>query len=151
MAKKRKQHNMHKRMQRTVSASLGGIAIAKHSDIPGPDVRLVNLKSERVFVPTQAEADLLLRHRYPWATFMSVFVGTGWDDFEMVSVTEVTPHPCLHREIVEQLNDSHQQILLEQDQDRVIGYGWIAMPTTGDIDPEKALRIYSVVQRTADQ
>ncbi|WP_370242846.1 hypothetical protein [Marisediminitalea sp.] len=123
---KRKSFNPLKQTDLLAKARLKQTAIAF---ITGQDACLfIDIKTHKIIKTDFATYNLISNLRHPWTVFIAAF---GVDEFNnryMKADEVVAQHPAFQRDMVNTLNQHHQNLISRMNQKHFLSAGWIATP-----------------------
>jgi len=91
---------------------------------------------------TKSLADAITTHPYKWTVFLGVL---DYDDMgrKRVKPVEVACNENMHHyDLVEVLNKEHSNLIKSVDEDKLIGVGWLASPSSKELSTKQALDIF---------
>lgn len=89
---------------------------------------------------SKSMADLISRHAYKWSVYLCVF-GFNGERYTKSKVI-ICPGPLKQSDLVNFLNDEHQEMIRGFNPAHLVGAGWIAQPYAYDFSEKQAFDIF---------
>jgi hypothetical protein len=147
MKKRNKKYNKNESDRRKNAQSLINRVLTFYA-VDGKEKQRVNMtdhKGEKIEIEIK-HADAITKFRYKWSVMIAVFciekgLKTCKLEFHYWNVFK------FQNELIEHLNDAHQDFIARQKQKNVnvIGAGWIASPSGRDITEDQAGKIFESI------
>jgi len=136
----KKKHSLQKRLNRLARVAL------KHQGVifvGGMGAcNMVDLRHNKIYAPSINVAKSIEEVRAKWSVFCAVFCRGQDDEDYMKSVSIHIREARKQSELLESLNDIHQDLLTGCNSQHVINVGWIAMPNGEELTEEQAGAIF---------